>query len=79
MAESDSILQASADAVADLIAKVDPGAMATKFVLLAEVIDAEGDRCLWVCAREGQKPWDSLGLLQYGIALEQAATNHDAD
>jgi hypothetical protein len=65
------------DAVSDLISKIDQGAMATRFALLIEVVDAEGERGLWAISPDGQKAWDTLGLLQYAIQLEQAASVRD--
>lgn len=57
--------------VAALIAEVQPGSMVQKFVLLVEVIDEE-DRWLSAFTAPGQKAWDSMGLLQYGLNLENS-------
>ena len=58
------------NAVADFIQQVQPGGMVQKFVLLVETIDNE-DRWLSAFTAPGQKRWDSMGMLQYGMTLEQ--------
>lgn len=47
--------------------------MVTKWVLVAEVIDEDGERCVWADTAERQTAWDSLGLLNYATQMEQAA------
>ena len=61
------------DMLADLIQKLDPGAMLTRFVGIVEVVDADGDRCVWTLVTPGATAWDSLGLMEYGKAIEYAA------
>ena len=72
--------EAALDAVADLIRKVQPGAMTQKFVLLVETID-DNDRWLASFTAPGQKAWDTLGMLRYGVALEEntAVSTEDDD
>lgn len=72
-------MSGSVDHVADLIHGLDPGAMVTKFVVVAEVIDTDGDQCVWVSTHEDARPWDVLGLLGYATALENAAIQRDRD
>lgn len=60
------------EAVASLIAQVDPGAMVQKFVLIAEVYDANGKRAVWNFTSPDAQAQDSLGLLLHGIHEEQA-------
>lgn len=50
------------------------GEFITKFVIIAEVIDSDGERCLWASANEEAQSWDILGLLQWGLSREMAAT-----
>ena len=57
-------------AVADLIQQVQPGSMTQRFVLLVETIDDE-DRWLSAFTAPGQKAWDTMGMLQYGMTMEQ--------
>lgn len=61
---------AALDRVADLIAELQPGGMVQRFVLLVETIDAE-DRWFSAFTAPGQKRWDSLGLLEYGLVCER--------
>lgn len=62
---------AALEAVADLMAHVDPEAIITgRFLLVTEVIDDE-DRCLWGFAGPNQKAWDTLGLLAYAEQIER--------
>lgn len=61
--------EAALERIADLIAEVQPGSMVQGFVLLVEVIDAE-DRWLSAFTAPGQKAWDTMGMLQYGITYE---------
>ena len=64
--------EAALDVVATLIRDRQPGSMVQRFVLLVETIDDE-DRWISAFCAPGQKPWDTLGLLQYGLAYETSA------
>lgn len=75
--DSERIRQVTQDALADMIAKLDPGAMLTRYIVLAEVVDAEGRRALWSGSAPDQKTWDTMGLLDYARAVEYAATAKD--
>lgn len=68
------------DRVADALSQALAGQaeMVTRWVAIVEVVDASGERAAYAFTPEGAKPWDSLGLLTFGIQLEQAATL-DAD
>jgi hypothetical protein len=46
--------------------------MATKWLALVEVMDDEGTRAIYMTSSTGLKPWDSLGMLTFGIQAEQA-------
>lgn len=52
----------------------------TEVVLRALTAAAEGvgvednERGLWIATSEGAKPWDTLGLMQHAIHIEQART-----
>lgn len=48
------------------------GQMLGRFVFVGEVVETEGERTTWVAASRQQKPWESLGLLHFGIQAEQA-------
>lgn len=60
--------------VGDLFAEVQPDSMVTKFVIVAETIDAEGERCVSSFTSIGLKRWDSMGLLQFALACENDRT-----
>lgn len=53
------------------------GQMATRWVVLVEVIDAEGERGLWLESPDDMRAWDVLGLLGYAKALEEAKVRWD--
>lgn len=57
------------EVVAQLINEVQPGAMVQKFVLMVETIDQD-DRWLSSFTAPGQKAWDTMGMLKYGLAYE---------
>lgn len=48
-----------------------------KFALIMEAIDADGSRNLYMATSDGQRAWDTLGLLMYGIQVEQTAQLDD--
>jgi hypothetical protein len=48
------------------------GSFVTKFVLVAEVIDPDGDRCVWCLGSDDLARWDSYGLLTEAIEVERA-------
>lgn len=52
---------------------LDPGAMLTKYVVVAEGIDEDGDRAVYTSTHEGATAWDVLGLLSYAKGREEAA------
>ena len=56
--------------VASVIDDLDPGAMVTQFVLVAEVIDTDGHRGIWVDTHDGATRWDTLGLLKWALNEE---------
>lgn len=68
------ISNAAEDLVAEFIQKEEPGAMVTKFVLLVEVIDSEGNRCIIPATDKNSTTWDILGMLHYGILKEEGQT-----
>ena len=48
-----------------------------RFVVLAEVIDPEGQRAVWQVAADGMMRWDTLGMLEHARATEHAAIHQD--
>lgn len=60
-------------AIGELIQRIDPGVMMTRFVLVAEVIDNDGGRSVWSVEAPGSTSWDVLGLLEYAKAAESVS------
>lgn len=71
MSEADQA--AALEAVADLVQRIDAGAMLQRFVLVAEVIDADSVRATWCLVPPGATVPDTLGLLAYADLVERAA------
>lgn len=66
-------------AIAEVVRDKEHG-LVTKWVALVESIDEAGERGLWACASDGIKRWESLGMLQYALTLDQAnAARADMD
>jgi len=59
--------------ISQFVSKLDPGAMVTKYVMVAEGIDNDGDRASYTATHEGATSWDVIGLLIYSFAREFAA------
>lgn len=58
------------DALADVMAR--DGAMLTRWVVCAEIIDDGGDRALWMLTPTDQMAWDTLGMLRFADHQEAA-------
>jgi hypothetical protein len=65
-----------ADAISSVLAKHEQ-AMVLKWVALVEVMDPDGSRSLWTMTSEGVMAWDTVGLLQHGLHIQQAQTLTD--
>ncbi|MFE2524768.1 hypothetical protein ACFXEL_11080 [Streptomyces sp. NPDC059382] len=49
----------------------------SRAVVVAEVLDADGDRSLSVITTPGLSEWDALGLCRYGaLSIEGPAADH---
>lgn len=57
-------------AVSEVLNEYEPSVI-TRWVMMIEVIDADGSRGLWSFAHNNATPWDTCGLLQYGLQREQ--------
>lgn len=66
-------IEVAQDAIADLVQKLDPGSMVTRYIVLIEVVDSDSDRGVWHFTAPGASAWDTLGLLEYGKSQEYAA------
>ena len=75
MAEFSEIRDSVGNALAQAVAG--EAEMVTRWVALVEVMDADGGRAAYVMAPDGAKPWDTLGLLTFGVQVEQAAAISD--
>lgn len=49
----------------------DEGDLVIKWVALIEVLDENGERCVWTIGNEGATSWDILGLLHHALSLQQ--------
>lgn len=67
MSSSEETAQA---AVAELVQQIDPGCMVTRFIVLAEIIDADSDRAVWSFVAPDATKWDTLGLLEFARMRE---------
>lgn len=47
------------------------GAMITRYVTVAEILNDDGERELYVLATPGLKAWDSIGLLAFALNEQQ--------
>ena len=59
--------------IQDAIASALPDQYVTRWIAIIEVVAADGDRALWSLGPEDATAWDTLGLLEYGRQVEQAA------
>lgn len=62
----------SSELIGQLIQGLEPGGFVTRWVVVAEVIDGEGERALWVDADSDMKQWDTYGLLMWALEQERA-------
>ncbi len=65
-------VESSEDLVSRLIDGMEPGSFVTKWVVIAEVIDADGDRALICSGDDGLTRWDTYGLLTDALMTEKA-------
>lgn len=70
MAEYDEIRDSVGNALSQAL--VGQSEMVNRWVALVEVMDSDGERAVYVMAPEGAKSWDTLGLLMFGVQMEQA-------
>jgi class 3 adenylate cyclase len=50
-----------------------------RFVVLAEIVEGDGERALIQVAADGMTRWDTLGLLDHARSVEWAASATEAD
>lgn len=69
----------AANALTDMFYKHFEGTMLTRFVLMAEVVDANGEESVWTLNSPGMAPWTMMGYLQYGLGIANAAIHRVED
>lgn len=57
--------------VSDFLEDADAGAMVTRFLLVVEGIDSDGERAIYMRTHEGAAVWDVMGLAQFALSTEQ--------
>ena len=67
----DALSDAIGDAIDGAVGEHERG-LVTKWIALVETVGPDGDRGLWTLTSDGINAWDSLGLLTFGLQLEQA-------
>lgn len=77
---STDLMEKALDAVSTFVHTLPTceGDMVQRFVLIVETID-EDDRWLSAFTAPGQKAWDTLGLLEYGLTMEHDAITYAPD
>lgn len=80
MADRDALRTEMQSAISEVLRKHGE-AMVTKFVVIAEAMDNDGTRALWTISPLECKPWEVLGMLEFGKALEysQPRASNDED
>lgn len=61
-------------AIGELFSRSQPGSMVTKFLIIAVVIDEDGDEVISTFTSQGLKRWDSLGMLAFAQQVEDGRT-----
>lgn len=51
--------------------------MVTRWISIVEIIDANGTKMLWTLAPQEMRAWDSLGLLNFAIQMEQSRSTNE--
>lgn len=51
--------------------------MATKWLILTEALDVEGNYGLWTFGGQDMRPWDVLGLLSYAKIIQEGELQHE--
>lgn len=64
-----------ADAVQTAVSEVYPGDIVTRWVVLAESIDRDGERAMIMVAQQDMRSWDTLGMLHHAIRREEVASH----
>lgn len=68
-----------ADAVQTAAAALYPGDLVTRWVVLVESLDTNGERGLVTATQSGAKLWDTLGLLGFAAGRELGLIPDEGD
>jgi hypothetical protein len=69
----EALERAVGDAIDTAVGQHERG-FVTKWVALVETVGPDGDRGLWTMTSDGVKAWDTVGLLQHALHLQQLQT-----
>jgi hypothetical protein len=64
--------EADESLIAKLIEDLSPGAFVTKFIVVAEIIETDGERAVCVTASDDLRRWDTYGLLTEALMTEKS-------
>lgn len=73
-----AIEQAIGDAIQCAVSEHERG-FVTKWVALVESVAPDGTRGLWTMTSDDVMAWDTVGMLQHGLHLQQAQTLTDRE
>lgn len=63
-------------ALGQIIGEVE-GGFVSRWSVVIESAEANGERGVWIMAPADAKSWDTLGMLNYAVAVEQARIVRD--
>jgi hypothetical protein len=58
--------------VGQMMEIIDPGVLVSKFLVIVEGVDSDGQRAMYSTVSRGLTSWDVLGMLAFVEAREQA-------
>lgn len=59
-------------AIQNIVETIDPGAIVTKFLVIAEAIDKDGKRAVYSATNGDAQAQDTMGLLNHALEKERA-------
>lgn len=68
-------IDSAEDHVAQILEEMNPGCMMTKFILIAEGIDTDGERGVYTVQNDGAMLWDNIGMLEFALAIAKGKLN----
>jgi hypothetical protein len=73
MAEIPDYEQKFEAAISDALA----GTLVTRWVVVTELIEQDGERAIYVSSSDDSRTWDIIGMLDYALTRERAAAAYD--